>query len=246
LVVTGSLRYDDPDRFKARASGRISAAATLGGGFTATVSAGQGFKTPTISEVICDFCFAAPVPLRPEVAEGYDLRLGWASPEGRVSTALTGYRLNVRDQIAYVNLRYINIAKTRSSGLEAEFDAKLTDTLHLKLAYAWTDAIDATTGASLLRVPDHSGAATLFWAKDAWGAAVTVRGESSQSDTGVDGFSPVVRDGFVVADLAGSYRLNEHVTLTARVENLADERYQETFGYGEAGRTAFVGIRLRD
>ncbi|RAK58267.1 TonB-dependent receptor plug domain-containing protein [Phenylobacterium deserti] len=244
LTLTSSLRYDDPDQFKSRGTGRLSAAFDAGAGFTVTASAGQGFKIPTISQVICDFCFAPPLALKPERAEGYDLRLGWGSDDGRFSGALTGYRLKVRDQISYRNSRYENIAQTRSSGLEAEASAQLATAWQVRLAYAWTDAIDVSTGASLLRVPDHAGSASLFYLEGPWEAALTFRAESSQSDTATDGFTPTVRDGFVTADLAGAYRLNDQITLTARVENLADRGYQETFGYGEPGRAVFVGVRL--
>jgi vitamin B12 transporter len=245
LTLTGSLRWDDPDRFKSRTTGRISGAAKLGGGVTLTLSAGQGFKVPTISEAVCDFCFAPPVPLKPERAEGYDARLGWTSGDERFSAALTGYRLDVRDQISFSAGRYINIARTRSTGLEAEADGRLTRSLRLKLSYSMTDAKDLASGLRLLRVPERSGAAALFWDQDPWGSALTVRGESSQPDTALNGFSRTTRPGFVTADLAGSYRLNDKVSLTARVENLADERYQEIFGFGEPGRAAYVGIRIR-
>ncbi|THD77995.1 MAG: TonB-dependent receptor [Phenylobacterium sp.] len=246
LTLTASLRYDDPDQFKARTTARLAAALDVGAGFTLTASAGQGFKVPSLSEIVCDFCFAPPVPLSPERAEGEDLRLGWTSPDGRLTAAVTGYHLEVRDQIAYVDLRYINIARTRSNGAEAEADARLTGDLRLKLAYAWTDAIDATTGAALLRVPKQSGAASLFWDHGRWGAALTVKAESSQPDVDRDGFTPVTRPGFAVADLAGSYRLNDQLTLTARVENLTDKRYEESFGFNEPGRAVYVGVRLRD
>jgi vitamin B12 transporter len=245
LTLTGSLRWDDPDRYKSRATGRLSGAAKLGAGFELTLSAGQGFKVPTISEAVCDFCFAPAVPLKAERAEGYDARLGWTSGDERFSAALTGYRLDVRDQISFSAGRYINIARTRSTGLEAEADGRLTQTLRLKLSYTVTDAKDLASGLRLLRVPERSGAAALFWDQDPWGAALTVRGESSQPDTALDGFSRTTRKGFVTADLAGSYRLNDKVSLTARVENLADERYQEIFGFGEPGRAAYVGIRVR-
>jgi vitamin B12 transporter len=244
LTLTGSLRFDDPDRFKARTTGRLAAAVDVGEGFTVTASAGQGFKVPTISEVLCDFCFAPPVPLRPERAVGYDLRLGWTAPDQRLSAAVTAYRLTVRDQIAYVGLRYINIAQTRSNGLEAETDARLGDAWRLKLAYALTDAIDETTGTQLLRVPKHSGSAALFYDRGRWNGALTVRAESSQADVARDGFTPARRPGFVTADLAGAYRLNEAITLTARIENLADERYEESLGFNEAGRAVYLGVRL--
>jgi vitamin B12 transporter len=54
-----------------------------------------------------------------------------------------------------------------------------------------------------------------------------------------------VRDGFVTANLNGAYRLTDGVDLTARIENLADERYQQVLGYGEPGRSAYIGVRLR-
>lgn len=247
LTLTASVRHDAPDAFDARTTGRLSAAWRLGGGFVATASAGTGFKVPTISQALCDFCFPAgpALDLKPEAAEGYDLRLGWRSDDGRLSAAVTGYRLSVKDQIAYTG-RYVNLARTRSTGLEAEADLQLTDQLRLRLAYARTDAVDASSGASLIRVPDHMGAASLMWDGDRLSGALTVRAESSQADTDVDGFSRVVRDGFAVADLAVAWALNDRISLTARIENLTDQDYAETFGYGEPGRAVFVGVRLRN
>jgi len=246
LTLTGSLRWDDPDRFKSRVSARAAAEVDVGEGITLTASAGQGFKVPSISEFVCDFCFAPPLPLRPERAEGYDLRLGWRPAGGRLAAAITGFRLDVRDQIAFVGPRYVNIARTRSQGLQAEIDAELAHGLQLKLAYARTDAIDRTTGEPLLRVPRDTGSAALFWEQGRWEAALAARAESSQPDIARDGFSRITRPGFATADLAGSYRLSEAVWLTARIENLADKRYEEVFGFNEPGRTAFVGVRFRN
>ena len=246
VSATASLRYDDPDAFEGETTARVALAGELNEAFTLTGSFGQGFKIPTISQYICDFCFTAPVPLKPEKAEGHDLRLGWRSPDGRFHAALTGYRLTVQDQISYSGGRYVNISRTRSNGVEAEADLELTDALRLKLAYAQVDAVDASTGASLLRVPDHSGAAALFWTADVWEGSVTVRAESNQSDAGVDGFTRVTREGFVTADAALAYAVNDRLSLTARIENLADEDYQESYGYGEVGRAVYVGLRLRN
>lgn len=246
VTATASVRHDDPDAFDGETTGRLSLAAELPAGFTATVSAGQGFKTPTLSQLVCDFCFPAgpALDLRPETAEGYDARLGWRN--GRWSAAVTAWRLSVKDQIGFVAGRYANIARTRSHGVEAEASGELTDQLSVRLAYAYTDAIDARTNVSLLRVPDHSGSASLFWDGEPISGALTIRGESSQSDTDVDGFSRVSRDGFVVADVAAAWKLNDQVSLTARVDNVTDEDHQEAFGYAEPGRAVYVGVRVRN
>ncbi|WP_313012991.1 TonB-dependent receptor domain-containing protein [Brevundimonas sp.] len=245
LNLSGGLRYDDTDDFGSKTTGRVSAAYDLTGGFIVSGAYGTGFKAPTVSQAVCDFCFA-PLPwpeLKPETADSVEVALGWASADGRFDGRATLYRLNVEDQITYSAGRYINVAKTRSDGFELEGRALLGGGFDLTLAYAWTDAKDRTTGARLLRVPEHAGSATLGWTGDRVSGALTVRAEGDQDDSG--GFSTVVRKGFVTANLNAAYQLTDQVTLTARIENLADEHYQQVFGYGEPGRSGYVGIRLR-
>ena len=50
--------------------------------------------------------------------------------------------------------------------------------------------------------------------------------------------------GFVVANLATSYKLTEHATVTARVENLFNEHYEEVAGFGEPGFAMYGGLKL--
>lgn len=245
LNLSGALRWDDTDDFGSETTGRVSAAYRLDGGFIVSGAYGTGFKAPSVSQAVCDFCFA-PLPypeLVPETADSVELAVGWASSDGRIEGRATVYRLNVENQISYVAGRYINVAETRSDGVELEGRALLGGGFNLTLAYAWTDAEDRTTGARLLRVPEHAGSATLGWSGERLSGALTVRAEGDQDDSG--GFSTATREGFVTANLNAAYALTDAVTLTARIENLADERYQQVLGYGEPGRSGYVGIRLR-
>ncbi len=246
LTLTASARWDDPDKYHAQATGRIAGAFDLGRGFSLSAAVGQGYKTPTISESVCDFCYTTPVTLRPEQAVGYDVGLGWRSSDGRFSAHATYFSLNVTDQIDYLDGHYVNIARTRSNGVEVEGEAALGWGFQLKVSYTYTDAINADTGARELRIPPNSGSASLLWTRGKVDAAFTARAENSQSDLGLDGFSPVIRPGFVVTDLAGGYAINPHIRVTARVENLANSHYQQVYGYGEPGRTVYVGLHLRD
>lgn len=243
--VTASARYDDPDQYKAQATGRIAGSVEIGAGFSAAASFGQGFKTPTISQTICDFCYIAGGPLKPERAEGWDVSLSWRTPDSRYRADVTGYRLSVKDQIAYYGAHYVNLDRTLATGVEAQARARLTDTLGVKVAYAYTDAVDRSTGERLTRVPEHSGSASLNWHGERLRGALTVRAEGRQADSDPTTFMPATRDGFVTADLSGSYAVSDGFELTGRVENLADERFQEVLGYGEPGRTVYVGFRIR-
>jgi vitamin B12 transporter len=243
LNATFSLRHDAPDGYDAETTARAAAVYDLGAGFSLKGSFGQGFKTPSISQAACDFCFpAGPADLTPEKAEGWDIGLAWN--HGRFDAAVTAFALDVEDQIAYVAGRYVNIAETRSRGFEAEGGAELGGGFDVRATYAYTDAEDGTTGARLQRVPEHQGSVSVWWTGERGRAALTVRGESEQADIAPD-FSPADRDGFVTADLTGGWKLTDEVEATFKLKNLTDADFQEVLGFGEVGRSAYVGLRLR-
>ena len=249
LTLNLGLRHDSIDDFDGETTGRISAAYLLDGGFTLSGAYGTGFKTPSVSQAVCDFCFVLPgtlvAALVPEQAKGSEIALGWRSADGRLDGRITAYRLEVEDQIdgffdvGSFEFYYVNIDRTRTDGVELESRALLGGGLDLSLAYAWTDAVDEGAGTAILRVPEHAGSATLGWTSERLSAALTVRAEGDMPDSGG------TRDGFVTANLNVAYDLDDHVTLTARIENLADRTYQQLLGYGEPGRSAYVGVRLR-
>ncbi len=246
LNLTAALRHDATDDFGEETTGRLSVAWTLPAGLVLSGAWGTGFKAPSISQALCDYCFSSqPFPrLRPETAEGGELALGWRAADGRLEGRITAYRLEVEDQISYVfdpvtfNSVYVNLARTESEGVELEGRALLPAGFDLTLAYATTDAVNAVTGARLARVPEQTGSVRLGWSGARGGVNLIVRGESEA----VDPAGP--RDGFVVGDLTGRLRLTEEVELTARVINLTDEAWQQVRGYGEPGRSAYLGVRL--
>ena len=242
--TTLSLRRDEPRDYRGVTTARASGVLDLGAGVSFSAAFGQGFKTPSIFQTTypCFECAppGAAVGLKPERAEGWDASLAWSAPGGRLHASATAYGLTVRDQIDYVFPHgYVNIDRARTIGVEGQVQATLPAGFHLKAAYAYADAKDVSTGLPLLRVPAHSGSASLTWSNQRAEAALTVRGQSSAADA-----TGQIRP-FAVADLAASYRLNGHIQLTGRIENLTNAHYQEAFGYGEPGIGVFVGLRLR-
>jgi vitamin B12 transporter len=248
LRLTASLRYDDPSAYAGRVTGRASASLDIGWGLALTADWGQGFKSPTISEIACDFCFPAgpSVGLKPELAEGWDLGLRWSGLGGRAHAHVDGYRLAVRNQISYGIGRYVNIDRTLASGVDVDGDVRLTDQLTLRGEYAWTDAIDRSTGLRLIRVPQHSGSVSIEWGGGKLSGAFTVRAEGPQADSDPSTFAYATRPGFLVADLAAGYKITPKIEFTVRLENIGDRHFQEALGYGEPGRAAYLGLRLRN
>jgi len=244
LSTTLSLRRDEPRNYRGVTTVRASGVLQIGGGLSASAAFGQGFKTPSIFQTTypCFECSppGAAVGLRPERAQGWDAGLAWTAPGGRFRASATAYDLSVRDQIDYqFPVGYLNIDRARTIGLETQLQADLPAGFQVKASYAYADAKDRSTNLPLLRVPTHSGSATLAWSGMGADAALTVRAQSGVADA-----TGRTRS-FAVADLTASYPLNAHVQLTGRIENLTNAHYQEAYGYGEPGIGVFVGLRLK-
>jgi vitamin B12 transporter len=250
ITLTASGRYDAPDAYQSQATGHFAAVWRLPAGFSLEGAWGQGFKTPSISEIACDFCFPTgpSTGLKPEHAVGWDAAVGWTSPDQRLSAKVTAYRLAVRDEIEFspsFPFRYVNLDNTRTDGAEAEVDVWLTQGLSAHAGYAYTNATDLDADTQMLRVPRNTGSVSLDWAKGRWQAEFALRSEGKDADEDPSTFLPATRPGFTLADISGSYALSPSLQLTARVEDIADTHYQEVLGYGEPKRLFFFGIRAK-
>jgi vitamin B12 transporter len=240
--LTASVRSDRPEGYGAETTGRVAGAWSPGGGWRLSASWAQGFKAPSIFQTTFDCGFCTPpgpaASLRPERTLGWDAGVGWRG--GRAEASATLWRLEVEDQIDFsFPVGYANIARARSFGLEAQGRLDLGGGWALSGGYAFTDAKDVSTGERLRKVPEHAGSAALRRTGERLRATATVRAESEQLDV-----YGTIRP-FVVADLSAALRLDAATELTLRIENLGDRSYQEAFGYGEPGRSAYLGLRLR-
>ncbi|HEY3798563.1 MAG TPA: TonB-dependent receptor [Caulobacteraceae bacterium] len=250
LTITAAGRFDAPDSYASAATGHVGVVWKLGAGFALEGSWGQGFKTPTISEIFCDFCTnPGPVAgLRPEHAQGYDAALQWTSADGALLAKVTGYELDVTDQIEFSDsfpFTYVNLDHTRTDGVEVEFDGRLTEHLTAQAEYAYTNALDLDSGTQMLRVPRDTGSLVLTWTQGRFTGSINVRGEGADADIDPASFTPATRPGFVLAGATASWAFSDHLELTGRVEDVANTHYQEALGYGEPRRMLFIGIRAK-
>ena len=66
----------------------------------------------------------------------------------------------------------------------------------------------------------------------------------TRCDVNASAGSRVEIDDYVVVNLSGSYNVHKYVEVFARIENLFDQDYQEIFGYGTPGVSAYGGVKL--
>ncbi|WAT17989.1 TonB-dependent receptor [Aurantiacibacter sp. MUD11] len=250
-------RVDDHADFGTAVSFGADASYELTPGLRVRASIGEGFKAPSLFQLHSDF---GNLALQPERSTSFDLGFSYGERtlERRpVHAALTLFRRDTSDQIAFVSCfgvatgictdrpfgTYDNVARTQALGVEAEVWARPADSLRLGALYALTEAEDRDTGLTLARRPRHAATLTGEWRPL---RALMLGADLRMVSASFDDASNTVRlDGYETLTLRSSFDLSERVQLFGRVENLWDEQYQTAAGYATAGRSAYVGARLK-
>ncbi len=188
--------------------------------------------------------FVANPNLSPEeirsVEIGADFGLG-----DRGTLAATLYYNETKNLILYTGTTSINLpGKSRATGFELEADYEVNNWLTLVGAYSHIDA-ETSTGTRQQRRPENelrlSAQARTFGGRGF--VNVDLRHVSGNWDTQwfATGTPVAELPAFTTIDLSASYDLTANTKLTARITNLTDKKYQESWGYFATGREVFVG-----
>ncbi len=262
LFLVGNIRYDDNENFGNVTTWRIAPAAVIdSSGTTFRASFGTAYKAPSLTQRFQDFPdpffpFIANRDLRPEESTGMDVGFEQALFDGRARTGLTYFRNSITDLIEFVFDPTLgpfgggtvdNIGKARTSGIEVFAAYDVTDTLRLRADYTYTEAINVETRQDLLRRPRDKASLTVGWQPVApllLTTTIVFVGERFDIDRVT--FDRVRQSSFTTVNVAADYKVNEHVSLIGRVDNLLDKDYEDPNGFQRPGLGAYAGIKLRN
>ena len=74
--------------------------------------------------------------------------------------------------------------------------------------------------------------------------SIEYNGEQKDRDFSTFPATRVTLDDYTLVNVAGSYVVNQYLTVFARIENLFDDDYEEVLGFRARGIGAFGGVRL--
>jgi vitamin B12 transporter len=253
LFLGGGVRWEDNDVFGDSLTGRVSVAFLIKETGTRLRGAwGEGFRAPTINDLFFPG-FGNP-DLEPERSESWEVGADQRLWKDRLRFGATYFYTRFRELIQFVfdpatfSFQPFNVGQARTEGVEAYVEVDPLDWLGLYANYTFTDTEDLATGLDLRRFARHR-----------WNAGVTVKPierltvfaqasvVSSQLESPAAGRNP----GYHRIDVGGTCRLLgrtgvlERLDLTARIENLTDERYEEVQGFRALGFNALVGLRAQ-
>lgn len=241
LTLTAGGRVDDHEAFGSKATYRFTGAYVVPeSGTILRASYGTAYKAPTLYQLYEPSYGNAD--LRPEEARGMDAGIEQPLLDGKVTLGASLFRTHYDNLIGFSSA-YVNVAKARTEGVELTFEAKPLESLLLSANYTYLDATDRISGRDLPRRPRNTVNASIDWyATDALLLGAALRHVGKQRDT-ASATSPIL-DRYTTVDVTARWKLRESVSLFGRVENIADQEYQEVRTYRTPGRSAYGGVSV--
>ncbi len=262
LTVTGGIRNDDHDDFGSRTTFGANAALALRTGTTVRASYGEGFKAPTLYQLFSEYGNGF---LAPETARNIDIGVEQAFLGNRARVGVTYFNRRTRNQIDFRNCSptevttlnsicanrpfgvYDNVARAEADGVEFTLALRPVDALTMTANYSYIDtenrSIGDNFGNDLARRPRQTASVDADY-RFAFG--LSVGGTVTMVGDSFDEASNTTRlDGYALAGVRAELPIGERFAVYGRVDNLTDTRYETIAGYGNYGRAAYGGVRLR-
>lgn len=257
LSGTAGVRHDETEDFGGETTWHVAPSYRIPvTGTRLKASVGTGFKTPSLFERFgfnptnIGTAFRGNPDLDAETSFGWEAGFEQNVLAQRVRFGATYFRLDIEDGVTTVfdnafNSTTVNNVDIETRGVEGFLAIRPVEDIDLRADYTYLLAENADTDLTLVRRPKHKLTVDATWrATEAATVSLGVLALADIKDIGLNG-GRVDLDDYAVVRAAGSYRLNERVELTARVENLLDREYEIADGFKGPGLEALAGARVR-
>jgi len=260
VTIAAGVRLNDHSDFGSEWTFGANGSFSLGNDWRVRASYGEGFKAPTLYQLLSDYGNGS---LMPETSKSYDIGIEKGSRNAGLHFAITAFRRDSSNLIDFVSCfevttgicmdrpfgTYDNIGKARAQGVEVELGAQMTERFSGQVAYTYVEAENRTAGSpnegnDLARRPRHAITVSADWITPL--ADLTVGGDIRMVGDSFDNASNSARlDGYALLTVRASLPVTERIEVYGRIENLGDAEYQIAAGYGTPGRSAYIGARAR-
>ena len=206
---------------------------------------GTAYTPPTPQDLTPVFG-GNPDLLTPERSRSYEFGITQPLFQNKLSLRATYFHNDLRNTYQYLPPLYIPVAvgSATTQGLESGLDWNPCTMFGVNLSYTYLEANDNTNAARLVRRPRHSvsGGIRFQPVKDVTFnlSALYVADREDFTPTGQSDL-----EDYVNVRLSANWRVNDHLDLFARVENLLGQKFQENYGFPIMGTGAYAGLRLR-
>ena len=267
LTYTASGRADDNGGFGNFVTGRASLGVQMTPNVSVRAAVGNAFKAPAFEETFSSAFTIGNPDLDPERTTSWEASAEYRIA-GRLTASATYFDQRFRDLIQYVvgdeSIDFrgtnANLGDATARGVELEARAPVVGRFDLgaNATFLRTRVTDAGNGAfgtfvngeRLLRRPAQAGTVNADFRvarNSKIGAAVRYVGKRDDRDFNAD--ARIELPSYTLVDLSAELSLAPAgrsfapLTLTGRIENLFDKKYEPAFNFPAPGTTVLVGMR---
>jgi vitamin B12 transporter len=267
---TISGRRDDNSDYDAFNTYRVGASTPLSTSLRLRSAISTAFNAPAFEQIRPTLYTVGSPGLKPERSRSFELGLEQDVVAGVLHFSASYFNQTFTDLIQYVSGgppnylgSYANLAEARTRGYEGEITMSpvngwsgsasyaIATPRVTKISSAYTG--DLKVGDALIRRPTHTGNAVVSYSTPTTGSlSVQTSYIGRRPDYDFNQFpSPVVTlPAYMKVDVAGSWAIFHTATgasslsLTARVDNVLDKRYQDVLHFTSPRRSFLIGARL--
>ncbi len=237
-TVNLQLRRDQMDGVGGHSSASLGWAWQVSAPWKLFASAANAFSAPPLGYLYAPY-YGNPA-LRPELSRSVELGLQWAASGQRARATLFSTRVSDELDFDLQTYTFGNLARTRNQGLEMSYAGRLGAT-DVRASLTLQRPLDDVSGLRRLRRSDSLASINAsHLLGHGWRAGAALRYSGERSDVG-----NAVLAAYTVIDATLQWDFSRSGQWFARLENLGNARYQTAYGYHQASRGLFAGLRWR-
>jgi vitamin B12 transporter len=237
------VRRDDYDTAGAATPFRFGAAQHFASGTKLHATYGTAFTAPGLEDRYGSAFQPANPAIRPERSRGWDAGVDQTLFAGKLTLSATYFNNRYNGKFGYdSSFATINVNRARADGVELSADGRWSGWT-ARVGQTFTNSEDESNGAPLLRRPRSIFTATLE--REITPSITVGAGLSSiadREDLDPVTYVQVAAPDYTVVRVYGAWIVRKNLRVTARLENLLDEKYQAVLGYPALPFGAFGGV----
>ena len=243
-----NVRHDDYSDFDSETTYNLGAAYRFTPELRVGANYATGYRAPSFTQLFGPTSWGGNPNLSPETSDNYEAFIEYDTL--LQSTRLTGYNNKVENLIAsdginttdYPYGKNINIDKSKIKGITLTSDWNIDNYL-FGLSYDYQKAKDdsgkANDGNDLPIRPEHKGLAYIGYQL----SDIDIRAEYQYVDDYYYNATNTIKvDSYNLANISGNYQLTPNLSMSARLNNVFNEKYVTAPGYNTDGTNFFTSL----
>ena len=230
---------DDSDYSFDHLSPKLSLTYRIDGQQNTYIRFANGFRIPQASRLYSLKTNNTEFELDPEVSDTLEFGYKLATESNKFDAAL--YLMSIDDTIVRRtdsvtgDRYYVNGGETTHRGIELSWLAKISDQLSTRIAYSYSKheyVDDEVYGDNeQAAAPNDLANLRLIYEPSAFNGLKTIFEIEHVGEYFLDDENTRTYEGYSIAHLKASYRVDEQLNLSAKITNLTDEIYAESASY---------------